>query len=148
LADGDLALAIVRDIVVQLPGRLFEKYGFGRLEEGIWRDAPVSGYVYRIDPENSGTRTLRHVHIAPRRNPAEQVSWNVDGTRHDRTATARTFTGMKQAKAIARAVLNLPDNVTLDEGSATDVFKGAMHLIESEGRGGDALDVEYLVARE
>jgi hypothetical protein len=136
------------EIVVLIPSAVFVRSGLARLEEGVWKPAPEPGYEYRIDPENPGTRTMRHVHIAPRgyRDAGHQIAWNVDGTRHDRSSTGSNFRAIKTAHRIARAVLNLPDDVVLEQATAADIATGAMRLIESHGHGADAVDVTYLIA--
>jgi Family of unknown function (DUF6367) len=138
------------DIVVLIPQGILSRCRLTKLQEGIWKKAPEPGYEYRIDPENPGTRTLRHVHIARRgdRDAANQISWNVDGRRHDESTTGSRFRAIKVAQRIARSVLNLPDDVILEEADAADTFTGAMRLIESHGRSSDALDVTYFVAKQ
>ena len=137
------------EIVVLMPARLFERSGLAMLEEGIWKPAPERGYFYRIDPANPSTRTLRHVHIVQRgySDTAHQIAWNVDGTRHDRSSTGSKFTGIKAAHRIARAALDLPNNVALEEASAAEISTAAMALMESQGRSSDVLEITYLVAK-
>ena len=142
-------LNLVKEIVVLVPARLFERSGLARLEEGIWKPAPERGYVYRIDPENPNTRGQRHVHIAQRgyTDRAHEISWNVDGTRHDRSSTGSKFTGVKAAQRIARTVLDLPSDVVLEEANSGEISTAVMTLMESAGRGSDLLDITYLVAK-
>jgi len=79
-----------------------------------WVNAPFGKYIVRVDP--AGPAGQVHIHIAHpehRKSKKEQVSWNIDGTRHDAGSFNENFVGMKQAKKIAREVLQIPDNVVL-----------------------------------
>jgi hypothetical protein len=90
--------------------------------------------------ENPNTRTLRDVDITPcgSRDAGHQI---------DRSSTGSKFRAPQTAQRIARAVLNLPDDVIFEEADAIQTFTGAMRLIESHGRAGGALDIRYLVAK-
>ncbi|WPQ65208.1 DUF6367 family protein [Chitinophaga sancti] len=79
-----------------------------------WVDAPFGNYKVRVDP--AGPAGQIHIHISHpqhRQSKKEQVSWNIDGTRHDAGSFNENFVGMKQARRIAREVLRIPDNVVL-----------------------------------
>ena len=94
----------------------------GQLNEGQWEQSEVSGYVQRIDKPNFNWEQL-HIHIAREKNintKNKQVSWNADGTRHDKKSFNDNFNGMETAKRIARNALGLPDNFRLENFDITD----------------------------
>ncbi|MBN9297327.1 MAG: hypothetical protein J0I41_09960 [Filimonas sp.] len=79
-----------------------------------WIKAPIGDYMIRVDPPGSGGQL--HIHIARSKHTRakqKQVSWNIDGTRHDKRSFDESFRGMSQAKKIARQILGIPDNVIL-----------------------------------
>jgi Family of unknown function (DUF6367) len=90
------------------------------LHEGRWRKDSETGYMFRVDAANPGTRTDRHVTIAqPKHTSArnKQVSWADSGARHDKKTFDTGFVGLTQAKDLARRVLHLPAEVTLEKVS-------------------------------
>lgn len=87
------------------------------LAESMWKDAPIKGYSYRLDPANPNIPVRRHVTIAHSQQTSaknKQVSWNDDGSRHDRGTFDTNFHGINKAKEIARQVLRLPRDVKLE----------------------------------
>ncbi|EDY6161828.1 TPA: DUF6367 family protein [Salmonella enterica subsp. enterica serovar Weltevreden] len=84
---------------------------------------PITGFSYRIDPQNDGASTKRHIHIWKKRNPNKEVSWNIDGTRHDKGNFDENIEGFKHAKSLAKRILktdpgvcfNLHQNIILHE---------------------------------
>ena len=132
-----------------MPARTFARLGLNRLEEGVWKPASERGYSYRIDPENPGARTMRHVHISMRgyTDRAHQISWNVDGSRHDRASTGSKFASVAAARRIVRDVLNLPNDFVLEAASASEIANAARQLIEAHDYGADALDIPYFVVK-
>src|SRR5438094_4397707 len=127
----------MKEIVFVVPARIFARLGLSKLEEGGWKQASERGYLYRIDPENPGARTMRHVHVTMRgySDRPHQISWNVDGSRHDRASTGSKFTSVAAARRIARDVLNLPNNIVLEAASASEIAKAARQLMEAHDYG-------------
>jgi len=71
-------------IVVELSNADFIKTNLQLIQEGIWKDAHISGYKIRVDAPHTPDGK-RHVHIAHTKhiyNKNKQVSWNEDKTRH------------------------------------------------------------------
>jgi hypothetical protein len=95
---------------------------FGQINEGIWKPAIEKGYVQRIDQPHFDWQ-LQHIHIAKDKHvnsKDKQVSWNDDGTRHDKKSFNDNFIGMEKAKQIARSALNLSDDIQLENFNTTD----------------------------
>ncbi|MCI4652740.1 DUF6367 family protein [Sphingomonas aquatilis] len=88
------------------------------LHEGSdWRQSKVKGLVYRIDPVRPDLRQKRHVHIASTKHTAaknKQVSWNDDGSRHDRHSFNDKFGKRADYRDVARAALGLPTEALLE----------------------------------
>ena len=81
-----------------------------------WVPSPVKGYWQRVDTPKFDHEQL-HVHIARSKHITaknKQVSWNQDGSRHDKKSFNDNFTGMEKAKQIARNALNLPSDKILE----------------------------------
>ncbi|WP_162623217.1 DUF6367 family protein [Confluentibacter sediminis] len=100
------------------------------ITEGKWNPSEYKGYWQRVDNPNFDFEQ-KHVHIAKQKHintKAKQVSWNEDGTRHDKKSFNDNFNGMEKAKTIARNVLNLSNDITLE--NLTDNSKGLL-LLES-----------------
>lgn len=93
----------------------FNQLGFAKIRTGQWVEADLPGYMVRVDnPHVEGMK--RHIHIARKKHTSakgEQVSWNEDGTRHDKQSFNENFSGMVQAKEIARMVLGIPSETPL-----------------------------------
>jgi hypothetical protein len=140
----------MREIVVELSEGILKSCGLRRLQEGIWKPAPVKGFKYRVDPANPQMKIQRHVHIAPsgQTGKSQKISWNVDGSRHDKGSTGTNIRSLASAKRIARTVLNLPSHVKLIEASPTDAVNTLMRLRESTPIHDAVLDGILLVAME
>ena len=61
----------------------------------------------RIDPPH-GSHGMRHAHIKRIDDPGKQISYNIDGTRHDAHKFCNNFPGLKNAQAFIRKEFNLP----------------------------------------
>ena len=93
------------------------EYFPGLLTESRWVNSGISDLCMRVDPERPEMRQKRHVHIAHKKHVNannRQVSWNNDGSRHDRGRFDDGFAGMKQAQAVARIALCLSDDQLLE----------------------------------
>ena len=66
----------------------------------------VTRLYYRIDPENENARTKRHIHIWKKKDKYNGVSWNFDGSRHDKGSFADSFKHLNAAKNLAERILN------------------------------------------
>lgn len=103
---------------------------FQPLTEGKWEPSEEKGYWKRLDTPNFDFEKL-HVHIARDKHintKSKQVSWNDDGTRHDKKSFNNNFVGLETAKRIARNALGLSNDVQLESLSVPD---GIMLLNES-----------------
>lgn len=99
----------------------------GQLNEGRWEPSSEKGYMQRVDQPHFDWQLL-HVHIARDKHvntKSKQVSWNSDGTRHDKKSFNNNFIGMEAAQRIARNALGLPDNFQLESINVP----GKMNLI-------------------
>jgi hypothetical protein len=91
------------------------------LEEQIWKDSAVEKRIkIRVEKHNDG---FRHVHISRPEHihtKSKQVSWNDNGTIHDKGSFNHNFDGIERAKNAARSALNLSDNIVLEEYTGAD----------------------------
>lgn len=107
------------------------------LEEGVWKRSEYPNYFYRIDAGRPEMKLQRHVHIAHKKHlssPSNQVSWNTDSSRHDKSAFADDFKGMEKAKEIAKRVLNLGDDAVLESISDFGKAKLLVEAVLDESR--------------
>jgi hypothetical protein len=105
-------------IIIELPADSPALANLNLLGESQWREAPGSNLFYRVDPPNPAINLLRHVHLAGKKHvnsKNKQVSWNDNGTRHDKKTFNTNFTGLEQAKAVARTALGLPADFHLEQ---------------------------------
>lgn len=75
------------------------------INEGNWVDSGKKGYMYRIDAENPSIKQQRHVHIAKSKhisNKNMQVSWNQDGSKHDKKSFNSNVASLNIVQLIAR----------------------------------------------
>lgn len=104
----------------------------GQLNEGRWEPSGEKGYMQRVDQPHFDWQLL-HVHIARDKHvntKNKQVSWNNDGTRHDKKSFNDNFVGMETAKRIARNALDLPDNIQLESIDIPDKSQLILESIE------------------
>jgi len=86
------------------------------INEGIWKESDLKNYFYRVDPPHNNTGE-RHVHIAHKKHinsKNNQVSWNQNGTRHDKKSFNSKMKGIEKAKIIARKALNIGNEIILE----------------------------------
>ena len=86
------------------------------LVTSIWKKSQIDDYWYRVDSADPQKKVRRHIAIAKgkhRNAKNKQVSWNDDGTRHDKKSFDDNFKGIEKAKKIARGILKLPDETVL-----------------------------------
>lgn len=98
------------------------------MNEGIWKPSGYKGYWHRLDIPKFDHEQL-HVHIARQKHintKSKQVAWNKDTSRHDKKSFNDNFNGLEKAKKIARNVLKLPKDTTLE--NLIDFEKGQLLL--------------------
>lgn len=85
--------------------------------ESIWVDSKIKDFWYRIDPSNPSIPLQRHIHIARKKHinsKTQQVSWNVDGSRHDKKNFNNNLGNNKKVRQLAQDILGLDKNITLE----------------------------------
>lgn len=101
-------------LLVEVPTDVFDRLTISL--ESIWKDSGYKDFMLRVDPEDPQIPLKRHVHIAKRKHTSNknmQVSWNDDGTRHDRSSfNDKVVT--TAVKAIARNALGLASDISLE----------------------------------
>jgi hypothetical protein len=115
------------------------------LGESKWRQSAYSNYYFRIDPIRPEMKSLRHVHVAHKKHmnsAGDQVSWNKDGTRHDRGNFDVKFKGMEVARAIARDMLKTPDSIVFEDLSS---FQSLKLLMEQDEDTAGLLTVRFKI---
>jgi hypothetical protein len=103
------------------------------LYEGRWEDSGRKDYWLRLDLPRNDFEQL-HAHIAHKKNintKSKQVSWNQDGTRHDKKSFNNSFNGMETAKTIARDALGLPPDAVLEFVDNKDTGELLLESIEN-----------------
>ncbi len=104
------------EIVVEVPEAVLRSSGID-LNESRWMPSCVKGLYQRVDPERPEMKQRRHVHVAAEKHvkaSGKQVSWNDDGTRHDKHKFNTTLGQRKDYQAVARAALGLAKDVKLE----------------------------------
>lgn len=102
-------------IIVQLPAGLVQEAVL--LNEGKWVPSGISGWMQRVDAANPSIPMQRHVHVARLKHistKTRQAAWNEDGSRHDKKIFNDKLGSLNAARTIARAALNLGDDVILE----------------------------------
>ena len=67
----------------------------------------------RMDPPHSEIG-MRHAHCRRMDNPSKQISYNIDGTRHDARKFCNSFPGLKNAQALIRREFKLPNDIMFE----------------------------------
>ncbi|WP_147484453.1 DUF6367 family protein [Burkholderia pseudomallei] len=86
--------------------------------EGRWERSDIPGWEYRLDYNQPTHPAQRHVHIRKEGANGREVSWNDNGTRHDKHSFDDRLAAKKQAQAIARSVLKISINIALEDERA------------------------------
>ena len=105
------------EISVLLSGEVLRCCKLNLALESIWMDSGYKDWKYRVDPEDPNIPQQRHIHIAKNKHTSSknmQASWNSDGTRHDRKSFNTKVGDMERVRNIARSVLKIPQNITLE----------------------------------
>lgn len=90
------------------------------INEGKWVESGRKGYMQRLDAENPAIKQQRHVHVAKTKHinsKTMQVSWNEDGTKHDKHSFNSKIASVNAVQDIARDALGLPSNFKLEEAA-------------------------------
>jgi Family of unknown function (DUF6367) len=104
----------------------------GQLNEGRWEPSGEKGYMQHIDQPHFDWQLL-HIHLARDKHintKNMQISWNNDGTRHDKKSFNNNFVGIETAKRIARNALGLPDNFQLEIFNVSEKAELILESIE------------------
>ncbi|MDF1501807.1 DUF6367 family protein [Roseisolibacter sp. H3M3-2] len=105
-------------VIIEVDGPVCQSAPYPIMEALGWRDVPGhSGWAYRVDQANPGNRVRRHVHICRSKHTSakgRQVSWNDDGSRHDKKSFDEKLGGLGAAKQIAREILGSPDHLVFE----------------------------------
>ncbi|WP_017842788.1 DUF6367 family protein [Methylotuvimicrobium buryatense] len=125
----------IKHIFVKVPESLLQSDCLAL--ESYWKPSSYKDYMMRIDPEDPNIPQQRHVHIARKKHTSsksKQVSWNADGSRHDRGSfDEKSVTNT--VRDIARKALKLDATITLESFSADDhpcVFEESVVSIVDE----------------
>ena len=84
--------------------------------ESYWQDYD-NKWRYRLDPADPKIPLQKHIHVAQKKhtsNKKMQVSWNIDGTRHDKKSFNANIGKNKKAREIATAILGLGSSISLE----------------------------------
>lgn len=116
-ADRDAGVPLdFPELIVEIPRELLRST-CQDLNEGRWTPSCVKGLYQRVDPERPEMKQRRHVHVAAEKHlsaSGKQVSWNDDGSRHDRHKFNAVLGQRKDSRAVAKAALGLGDDVQLE----------------------------------
>jgi hypothetical protein len=102
-------------------------------EEGKWIASGVMDYWKRVEkPTYDDTKhqlhlaRKKHVHTVLRK-----ISWHVNGFKNDKNAINNNLNGVESAKNIARAIVKLPEDKTLElvpNENAVTILEGIDYL--------------------
>jgi len=113
----------ITDLYVTLPAEVF---GFVTISlEGSWREID-SVWSARLDAEDPKNNSKCHVHIAKtkhRSSKGKQVSWNDDGSRHDKKTFNAKLGQSRKVQAIARKILGLGESISLESIDSKQVVE-------------------------
>lgn len=104
----------LKHILVEVPEELLQSRFLSL--ESQWKPSGYKDYMMRVDAENPSIPHQRHVHIARKKHTSskhKQVSWNKDGSRHDKGSFDEKA-ATKAVRDIARKALQLDATVTLE----------------------------------
>lgn len=107
----------IEEISVLIPSEALLRCGIAL--ESRWVD-DQSGWAYRVDPEDPSIPLQRHVHISKTKSKSAkhlQVSWNVDGSRHDKKSFNVDLGRQRHVQDLARRVLKLDTTITLEDNN-------------------------------
>jgi len=85
-------------------------------EEGKWLNSGVIDYWKRVEKPNAETTEVQ-VHIGRQKHvntKSSRITWHVNGVKHDKKAFNDNNNGITTALNIAKAILKLPADKTLE----------------------------------
>ena len=85
-------------------------------EEGKWQDSKILDYWKRVEKPNTDSGQLL-VHIGRQKHvntKSARITWHVNGVKHDKQAFNDNANGITTALNIAKAVVKLPADKTLE----------------------------------
>lgn len=103
--------------IIEVPQEFIDNCTIDLIIEGVWKKSNNKDWMFRIDPENTNTTTQRHIHIARNKHinsKNNQVSWNKDGTRHDKKSFNKGMGNIKTVQNIAKQALGLSKDFILE----------------------------------
>lgn len=112
------------EILVELTLDALKRCGLQLALESRWEPSGYKDWMYRVDPENPSIPLKRHIHIAKSKHTSSknmQASWNDDGSRHDKGSFNTSVGDTARVREIARNVLRLPPNITLESADSSRV---------------------------
>lgn len=85
-------------------------------EEGIWQNSKILDYWKRVEKPNADSEQLilhigRQKHVNTK---SSRITWHVNGVKHDKQAFNDNANGITTALNIAKAVVKLPAEKTLE----------------------------------
>ncbi len=104
--------------IIELPEKYVPEVAV--INEGRWVASKKKGYMQRVDAKNPSINQRRHVHIAKTEhitNKKMQVSWNDNGTKHDKKNFNSKIGSISTVQNIARQALDLPSDFKLEEAA-------------------------------
>lgn len=145
-SDSSDELDEITDLYVTLPAEVFSRLTISL--EGSWKEID-SVWSARLDAADSKNNTKRHVHIAKtkhRASKSKQVSWNSDGSRHDKKTFDVTLGQSRKAQAIARKFLGLGESISLEsKDSKQMVERPLLSTATSFSNDGKEVKIEFYV---
>jgi hypothetical protein len=132
-------------LLIEIDSDLLASTGLKIDEASRWTQSAVKGLVYRIDPERLELRQKRHVHVASQKHTSaknKQVSWNDDGSRHDRHSFNDKLGRQVDYRNVARAALGLSASTILE---AVQPSRAATLMEEIGGLGRFDLPLKFRV---
>ncbi|MBI2272256.1 MAG: hypothetical protein HYU70_00540 [Bacteroidetes bacterium] len=144
----------LESFAVEFSEEEFNQLDFARYKNGVWVATGVGDYMARVDAAH-GSHGQKHVHIARKKHTAnkdKQVTWNEDGTRHDKMTFDENFNGMERAKSIVRDILGKPDlelqyyvnggSIDGREESGAGIEINEFAFLDPESDGKEKVDIE------
>lgn len=130
-------------LLVEVPSDIFD--GLTLSLESIWKDSGYKDFMLRVDPEDPRIPLKRHIHIAKRKHTSSknmQVSWNDDGTRHDKSSF-NDKVATKVVKDIARNALGIRSDIYLEDLSGASIKRSDIDNVTYLSEGVIKVSIKY-----
>lgn len=99
--------------------------------EGRWEQSTISGWEFRLDYNQPAHPAKRHIHIRKVGTNGREASWNDNGTRHDKHNFDAKLAAKRHAQSIAREILGIPTDISLEDEAITDgMIGGDVRIVE------------------